>query len=306
MNVLEQLQGMREQGGASLEVIKSDLAKFESAVKQVDDVLIFLRTAKDDLECIGLEADVTFDAGARVSVSFVLPVVQSLAQQTPKPNQAAAIGTATLPTTSAVAEDDLPTAPPFARHKSAEPIKKPRGGAKAMKAGPRVYKVGPFSDEEMQCIAQAMDAGKSRDEIVELVNRSKISVGMKIKAIKAERAKKPRPVAAEPAPVKLEAKAIPKPAPKPEPSLDLPKLSADDRAVVTHLDALGYSGGWSAEKDFEILTGLTTGKAAALVADEMGVEVGDVVSRFRALNTKVGDIGHQSRLLRILRQRAGA
>lgn len=301
MNVLEQLQGMREQGGASLEVIKADLARFESAVKKVDDVLIFLRTATDDLERIGLDADVTFDAGARVSVSFVLPVVQSLAQQAPKADQAAAIDADKLPETSAVAEDDVPAAPPFAHRKTAEPIKKPRGGAKAMKAGPRVYKVGPFSDEEMECIAKAMDAGKSRDEIVELVNRSKISVGMKIKAIKAEQAKKPRPVAAKPAPVKLD----PKPAPKPEPAQELPKLSADDRAVVTHLDDLGYLDGWSAEKDFEILTGLTTGKAAALVADEMGVEVGDVVSRFRALNTKVGDIGHQSRLLRILRQRAG-
>lgn len=306
MNVLEQLQGMREQGGASLEVIKADLARFESAVKQVDDVLIFLRTATDDLERIGLDADVTFDAGARVSVSFVLPVVQSLAQQAPKVDQAAVIDFDKLPETSAVAEDDLPAAPHFAHRKTAEPIKKPRCGATAMKAGPRVYKVGPFSEEEMECIAKAIDAGKTRDEIVELVNRSKISVGMKIKGIKAERAKKPRPVAAEPAPVKLGAKAIPKPAPKPEPAQELPKLSADDRAVVTHLDDLGYSGGWSAEKDFEILTGLTSGKAAALVADEVGVEVGDVVSRFRTLNTKVGDIGHQSRLLRILRQRAGA
>lgn len=306
MNVLEQLQGMREQGGASLEVIKADLAKFEHAVKQVDDVLIFLRTATDDLERMGLDADVTFDAGARVSVSFELLNVQSLAQQAPKPDQTAVIDFDYLPETSAVAEDDLPVASTFAHRNTAEPIKKPRGGVKAMKAGPRVYKVGPFSDEEMECIAKAMDAGKSRDEIVELVNRSKISVGMKIKAIKAERVKKPCPVAAEPAPVKLEAKAIPKPAPKPEPAHELPKLSADDRAVFTHLDDLGYSGGWSAEKDFEILTGLTTGKAAALVADEMGVEIGDVVSRFRTLNTKVGDIGHQSRLLRILRQRAGA
>lgn len=306
MNVLEQLQGMREQGGASLEVIKADLAKFEHAVKQVDDVLIFLRTATDDLERIGLDADVTFDAGARVSVSFVLLDVQSLAQQAPKADQTAVIDFDNLPETSAVAEDDVPVAPAFVHRKTAEPIKKLRSGVKAMKVGSRVYKVGPFSDEEMECIAKAMHVGKSRDEIVELVNRSKISVGMKIKAIKAERAKKPRPVAAAPAPVKLEAKAIPKLAPKPEPAHELLKLSADDRAVVTHLDDLGYSGGWSAEKDFEILTGLTTGKAAALVADEMGVEIGDVVSRFRTLNTKVGNIGHQSRLLRILRQRAGA
>jgi len=306
MNVLEQLQGMREQGGASLEVIKSDLAKFESAVKQVDDVLIFLRTAKDDLGRIGLEADVTFDAGARVSVSFILPNVQSLVPQAAKSEQAPEVIAAPRAEPLSAMGFPVPTAPVFARSKAAEPIKKPRGGAKAMKAGPRVYKVGPFSDEEMECIGKAMDAGKSRDEIVELLNRSKISVGMKIKAIKAERAKKPRPVVAAPAPVKLEAKTIPKPAPKPEPSPELPKLSADDRAVVTHLDGLGYLGGWSAEKDFEILTGLTTGKAAALVADEMGVEVGDVVSRFRALNTKVGDIGHQSLLLRLLRQRAGA
>ncbi len=304
MNVLEQLQGMREQGGASLEVIKADLAKFESAVKQVDDVLIFLRTAKDDLERIGLNADVTFDASARVSVSFVLPVVQSLVPQAVEP--APAIDAAPLPETTPAEADDLPSAPPFARRKAAEPIKKPRSGAKAMKAGPREYKVGPFTENEIECIAKALDAGKSRDEIAEMVNRSKISVGMKIKAIKVERAKKPRPVAATPAPVKLEAKAMPKPAPLPEPAQELPKLCADDRAVVTHLDALDYSGGWSAEKDFEILTGLTTGKAAALVADELGVEVGDIVSRFRALNTKVGDIGHQSRLLRILRQRAGA
>jgi len=305
MNVLEQLQGMREQGGASLEVIKADLAKFESTVKQVDDVLIFLRTAKDDLERIGLEADVRFDDGARVSVSFVLPNVQSLVPQAAKLEQVPEVIAAPRAEPLSAMGFPVPTAPVFARRKDAEPIKKPRGGAKAMKTGPRGYKVGPFTDEEIERIAKEMDSGKDCAAIAGLINRSKISVGMKIKAIKAERAKKPRPVAASPAPVKLDAKAIPKPAPKPEPAQELPKLSADDRAVVTHLDDLGYSGGWSAEKDFEILTGLTTGKAAALVADEMGVEVGDVVSRFRALNTKVGDIGHQSRLLRILRQRAG-
>ena len=200
------------------------------------------------------------------------------------------------------AADAAPVLP--ATRKAVGPLKKKSSGAKAMKPGPRDYKVGPFTDDEIERIAKAFDAGQSRDEIADLVNRSKISVGMKIKTIKAERAKKPRPLAAPPAPLKLEAIAMPKPVPAPVQTM--PKLSADDRIVVAHLDGLGCSGGWTAEKDFEILSGLVTGKAAALLADDLGVEVGDVVARFKALNTKVGDIGHQSRLLRILRQRAGA
>ena len=294
MNVLEQLKGIQGKGGATLVALQADLAKLEHAVKQVDDVLIFLCTAKDDLERIGLDADFSFDTGARVSVSFVLPVMQSLVLPEAEPADAAVV--------SEMPRLEAPLAAADAA--AVGPVKKQRSGAKAMKPGPRDYKVGPFTDDEIERIAKAFDAGQSRDEIADLVNRSKISVGMKIKAIKAERAKKPRPAAAAPAPVKLEATAMPKPAPAA--AQTTPKLSADDRIVVVHLDGLGYSGGWSAEKDFEILSGLITGKASALVADDLGVEVGDVVARFKALNTKVGDIGHQSRLLRILRQRAGA
>jgi len=304
MNVLEQLKGIQGKGGATLVALQADLAKLEHAVKQVDDVLIFLGTAKDDLERIGLDADFSFDAGARVSVSFVLPEVQSLVSPGAEPADVPVIPAIQRSEAPLAAADAAPVSPASATRKAVGPVKKQRSGAKAMKPGPRDYKVGPFTDDEIERIAKAFDAGQSRDEIADLVNRSKISVGMKIKAIKAERAKKPRPVANAPAPVKLEATAMPKPAPAPVQTT--PKLSADDRIVVAHLDGLGYFGGWTAEKDFEILSGLITGKASALVADDLGVEVGDVVARFKALNTKVGDIGHQSRLLRILRQRAGA
>ncbi|MCF7725761.1 hypothetical protein [Sulfitobacter sp. M22] len=308
MNVLEKLEGMQEQSASSIQATKDRLASFERAAKQVDDVLIFLRTAKEDLGRIGLVPDVTLGADALVSINFYLPDVQ-VAVVNVATEAAQAVDPAELTVDSEPVDEQAAAAVPFARRQPSKPVKKPRSGAKAMKAGPREYQVGPFTDHEIALIGKAMDDGKSRDEIADLVKRSKISVGMKIKALNKERARKPRPVAAAPAPVKLNVKELPKPAPVAKPAVAAPmtpKLTADERIVVAHLDGLGYSGGWSADKDFEILSGLITGKAAALVADELGVEVGDVVARFKALNTKVGDIGHQSRLLRILRQRAGA
>jgi len=110
-----------------------------------------------------------------------------------------------------------------------------------MKPGLRDYKVGPFTDDEIERIAKAFDAGQSRDEIADLVNRSKISVGMKIKAIKQSGRKSRDPQAAAPAPVKLKATAMPKPAPAAVQTT--PKLSRNDRIVCRrHLDDLGYQG----------------------------------------------------------------
>lgn len=112
MNVLEQLKGIQGKGGATLVALQADLAKLEHAVKQVDDVLIFLGTAKDDLERIGLDADFSFDAGARVSVSFVLPEVQSLVSPGAEP--------ADVPVIPAIQRSEAPlaaadAAPVFAR-----------------------------------------------------------------------------------------------------------------------------------------------------------------------------------------------
>lgn len=308
MNVLEKLEGMQHQSSASILAARDRLASFERAAKQVDEVLIFLRTAKEDLARIGLVPEFSLGPDARVSINFDLPAVQvEVANVTMEAAQA--VDTAETPVDPAPADEKTAASVTFVRRQPSEPVKKSRGGAKAMPVGPRDYQVGPFTDYEIALIGKGLDEGKSRDEIAEQINRSKISVGMKVKALKKERAKRPRTVAAEPAPVKLKAKKMPKPEPvaKPAPPAQITaNLTADDRIVVAHLDGVGYSGGWSAEKDFEILSGLLAGKAAALVADDLGVEVGEVVARFKALNTTVGDIGHQSRLLRVLRLRAGA
>jgi len=313
VNVLEQLQGMQEQSAVAIASTKERLASFEAASKQVDDVLIFLRTVREDLERIGLAADIIVDPDARVSINFDLtllqPPVPVVVDPPEKEDCDRSVVFASEPAPVEVAPD--------AKTHTLAPAKKARGGQAAMAKGPRNHKVGPYTEAELDFIKTAIDDGKDRDQIAKEINRSAISVGMKISQFKTTAAKKARLEAKLGSKNKPKANGVPEtggsfkspssgsvPAAKPVVSDAI--TGPADREVIAHLNALGYAGDWTAAKDFDVLSGLVSGKAAALVADELGLEVGDVVTRFKALNAKIGDIGHQSRLVRILRQRAGA
>ncbi|WP_444460352.1 hypothetical protein [Rhodobacter capsulatus] len=77
------------------------------------------------------------------------------------------------------------------------------------------------------------------------------------------------------------------------------------RELTEFLGKLGYRGGWSAGLDLALVEGLASGKQMAVVADEIGKEVGEAKARFIALTPNGVTIERQTRLLQVLRARAG-
>tara|TARA_R110002049_G_scaffold213268_1_gene384633 strand:+ start:12249 stop:13142 length:894 start_codon:yes stop_codon:yes gene_type:complete len=296
MSVIEQLEGLRNKRADSLIALQADAANLAKAVKQVDDAVLFLRGASDDLGRIGFAPEIAFGEGGKVSVTFMLPAVVSSPD-----NVTANVSDSVAEILQETTAQTERAAPPIADMDASPAVTEPE------------YKVGRCTDEELRMVTAAVANGKTCKEISAVLNRSEIGVGMKMQAIArkdavslVKKADKPGSDQVPTSAVKpVQDKVKQKKRAGSIPKVSEQSLSSEDRAVNSHLDAVGYSGGWSKIKDFEVLAGLVKGKAAALVADEMGVETGDVVTRFRTLNTKVGDMGHQTRLLRILRTRAG-
>lgn len=77
-----------------------------------------------------------------------------------------------------------------------------------------------------------------------------------------------------------------------------------ERAIIAHLNSVGYGGDWSAQADFDLVEGLCKGESVSVVADSLGVESGAAAKRWRSLNASIGDAEHQARLVTILRERA--
>ena len=77
------------------------------------------------------------------------------------------------------------------------------------------------------------------------------------------------------------------------------------RELTEFLGKLGYRGGWSAQLDLALVEGLASGKQMAVVADEIGKEVGEAKARFIALTPNGVTIERQTQLLQVLRARAG-
>lgn len=77
-----------------------------------------------------------------------------------------------------------------------------------------------------------------------------------------------------------------------------------ERAIIAHLDAVGYAGDWNAERDFELVEEICRGSNLAVVATELQIGFAAAQARWRQLNTHIGDTDHQARLVRILKERA--
>ena len=287
MNAIEQLVGLREKRADTLAGLQAGAEALAREVKQVDDVVLFLKGAQDNLVQLGFDPEISLAAGGWVRMAFVLPDVAVVSAVGPEP----------------VADAEVVPAPSNNAAPAVDAVSTPE----------QAHKIGPWTDAELRIVAAAVENGKTREEIATTLKRSNNGVGMKMKALAREAAKAPIKVPDAPSAVKLparDAKAIADRVARKKRAACAPNqpeqnLSAEDRAINTHLDTVGYKGGWSKLMDFEILSGLMKGKGAALVADELGVETGDLVGRFKAINTKAGDIPHQTRLVRILRMRAG-
>jgi hypothetical protein len=77
-----------------------------------------------------------------------------------------------------------------------------------------------------------------------------------------------------------------------------------EREIIAHLDAVGFTAGWTAERDFELVEELCKGSDLGVVAAELRVGVDAAKDRWQLLNTDIGSVGHQVCLCKILRERA--
>lgn len=91
----------------------------------------------------------------------------------------------------------------------------------------------------------------------------------------------------------------------PSPAHDTSMLSAAEREIYAHLNAVGYVGAWTAKRDFALVKGMARGDGAAAVAKALGKTKETIITRWRALNTNPTSIDHQTRLIRVLKLRAG-
>lgn len=78
------------------------------------------------------------------------------------------------------------------------------------------------------------------------------------------------------------------------------------RALDAELNALGYRNDWSRTLDLALVEGLAAGKPMALLADELGKEIGQAKARFIALTPNGVTVEKQTQLLHVLRARAEA
>ena len=60
-----------------------------------------------------------------------------------------------------------------------------------------------------------------------------------------------------------------------------------ERAIIAHLDAVGYAGGWNAERDFELVEEICRGSNLAVLATELQIGFAAAQARWRQLNTHI-------------------
>lgn len=147
---------------------------------------------------------------------------------------------------------------------------------------------GPFSEAEKDTIVTMVAGGASAGEIAAHLSRPVGSINVMCRHLSAAIE------AAQPAPEPAHA----------APEFDLgAAASGSEKMIAAHLRALGFVDGWTAARDLSLAEGLARGDGAGAVAEALGIEKSAVVARWRALNTDIGSIDHQTRLLRVLRWR---
>jgi hypothetical protein len=195
-----------------------------------------------------------------------------------------------------------------------------------------MLRAGPLDDDERATITRLAAEGVARPEIATQLGRRVQSVSLYLSSLEQAKSKieaKPREAQKAPprASVKVPSKAaapIPKPPAPPAPKITVTApvsapVTAEKQAepvwhapIDRHLTTLGYSGGWSAGLDLDLVEGLSKGIKLGMLATDLGLDTSALKSRFTALTACVRDdfgmmtIEQQKRLLTVLRSRAPA
>lgn len=210
------------------------------------------------------------------------------------------------------------------------PTPKPtRSAATTPKAEPVT---GPWSEDEIQdFISMTLDGHLPKDIAARLNRKPKDVYNKKTRIrdrIEAAQIAKDNPVrrrdagltngpapaatSETPPPTAVAAQAAPQAAPRATGAADtdmgarLSQLTLQERKIDAHLNALGYAGSWSADRDYNLVKAMARGDGAAFVGELLGKSKETVIARWKALNTDPTSIDHQTRLVRVLKLRAGA
>ena len=191
---------------------------------------------------------------------------------------------------------------------------------------------GPWSEDEIQeFISLTLDGYLPKDIAARLnrkpkdVHNKKTRIRDRIEAAQIARdnpvrrpavAPKNGPAStatpATPPPSAVAAPAAPQAAPRAtgaaatDKDANLGQLSLDERKIDAHLNALGYADSWSAERDYNLVKAMARGDGAAFVGELLDENKDTIIARWKALNTDPASIDHQTRLVRVLKLRAGA
>jgi hypothetical protein len=196
------------------------------------------------------------------------------------------------------------------------------GRSAAKTASAKTWKTGPYSAAEDETIRQNMAKGQTSSEIAKVLKRRATGVSARMRKLQKD-AKGAVPTAKQGdggAPARLKTPAqmkqtatkkarrqaqvavsTPAPASVPPAPSGVGDRGYGDRVLIAHLDALGYAGGWTPQSDFVLVNGIC-GSGLGVAAASVECTPEEARARWTALNQNIGDLDHQQRLIRILRE----
>ncbi|MBB3995289.1 hypothetical protein GGR95_002944 [Sulfitobacter undariae] len=213
---------------------------------------------------------------------------------------------------------------PTEPEKAAGPEKPAKAKPMKAKSAKKAFITGPWSEGDRDLARKMIVDGFSNGEIAKKLGRHAGACNFMLKELR-ELVAGDRPVAPKPvvkssvaaASIKAPVEVTDRPAAKQLPARIAAEVKAPvaatlaerpyaERVIISHLDAVGYAGDWNAERDLELVEEICRGSNLAVVATELQIGFAAAQDRWRLLNSNVGDLQHQKRLVAILKERANA
>lgn len=183
----------------------------------------------------------------------------------------------------------------------------------------KTWKTGPYSAAEDETIRHMMSMGQASAEVAAALGRKAAGVSARMKKLErdAKKAEPDAPKAEDSRPARLKTPAQIKQvatkkarrqergwAPAPVTPFGTGDRPYADRVLIAHLDALGYAGSWTPQLDLLLVNRICSGASLSAAVMEVGCDLAQGRARWHKLNENIGDLDHQQRLVRILRERA--